>query len=58
VNLQPIKRRTVGYLLKESDTETIVASEIIEKIPEGEDSFTAISIIPKGIIIEVICLNG
>lgn len=49
-NLHPITRRNVGYLLKGFDNEVVLAAGVIEKIPEGVDSFCDIEIIPRGIV--------
>ena len=49
-SLLPVKRRQVGYLLKQSELTVILAGGVLDKIPEGVDSFCDISVIPMGII--------
>lgn len=52
-NLLPIKRRHIGYLLKQSNVAVILAGGVLDKIPEGVDSFCDISVIPMGIVMSI-----
>lgn len=56
--LSPMSRKTVGYLRKMTKGEVVVASGLIEKVPNGEDSFCDIAIIPRGIVKGILTLNN
>jgi len=57
-NLVPIKRRQIGYLLKESNLTLVLAGGILGKIPEGVDSFCDICIIPMAIVTNINVLEN
>ena len=55
--LRPIKRRQVGYLLKQSDVAIVLAAGVYEKVPDGIDSFCDVVVIPMGIVTSVRVLD-
>jgi hypothetical protein len=56
-SLRPIKRRQVGYLLKQSDADIVLAAGVYEQVPGGVDSFCDITVIPMGIVTGVSVLE-
>ena len=56
-SLRPIKRRQVGYLLKQSDTAIVLAAGVYEQVPDGVDSFYDVTVIPMGIVTAVSVLE-
>ena len=56
-DMKPLVRRDLGYLLKMSKAEVIIASGMVERIPGGEDSFVDISIIPRAMVKGILSID-
>lgn len=53
LDLQPIKRRNVGYLLPKDDGNVIIAYGVLENLFKGQTAYEYSFEIPKGMIQKV-----
>ena len=56
-DLSAVTRQNIGYLVKGTENDVILAAGRLEKIPGGEDSFCDIVIIPRAVVKEIRILN-
>ena len=56
LDLRPMVRQSIGYLLKMNEDEIVMAGGIIAKILGGEDTFCDISVTPRSIVKGIVVL--